>query len=321
MQTILPIAILGILLSLQWTYRLVKMFFIMPPATAQLLPANVICLTIPIPTRGLQRWLWSKWTPGTHIRLTIPSLGLLQPHPFTIASNPSEQKIQIYVQARNGLTRRLHERTAAAMIKGSSLSLKVNCEGMYTSHIPCFGKFDVVLLIASGIGVTFTIAILKDVVQKVKMIRAQEGDSRCKRIGFVWIVKHRGYISPLVVLMVVEFSWFTKELAEILEESYGFVAMRLYVTQDSTQPVEMGEVSNLGVNVEVPKTLKPYLRNGRPNLAGLVEQAADEAMAMGRLAIASCGTRTVNADVKNATATMYKRGIQDIYCHAEEFDY
>ena len=192
MQTILPIAILSILLSLQWTFRLVKMFLAMPPATAQLLPANVICLTIPLPTHGLQRWLWSKWTPGTHVRLTIPSLGLLQPHPFSIASNPSDEKIQIYVHARDGFTRRLHERTAAAMIKGSSLSIKVNCEGMYTSHIPCFGKFDVVLLMASGIGVTFTIAILKDVVQKVKMIRAQEGDSRCKRIGFVWIVKRRG---------------------------------------------------------------------------------------------------------------------------------
>jgi Ferric reductase NAD binding domain len=124
-----------------------------------------------------------------------------------------------------------------------------------------------------------------------------------------------------MVLMVVELSWFTKELAEILEEAYGFVAMRLYVTQDSTQAVELGEVNNLGVNVDVPKPLKPYLRNGRPNLPGLVEQAADEAMCMGRLAIASCGTRTVNAEIKNATAKMYKRGIQDIYCHAEEFDY
>lgn len=191
MQTMLPIAILAILLCLQWVFRLVKMFLSMPSATAQLLPASVIRLTIPIPTSGLQRYIWSKWTPASHLRLTIPSLGFLQPHPFTIASLPSEEKIQLYVHGREGFTRRLHERTAAAMVKGSSLSIKVNCEGMYTSHLPCFGKFDVVLLIASGIGVTFTIAILKDIVQKVKIIRAQEGDYRCKRIGFVWVVKHQ----------------------------------------------------------------------------------------------------------------------------------
>jgi len=124
-----------------------------------------------------------------------------------------------------------------------------------------------------------------------------------------------------MVLIVVELSWFTKELAEILDEAYGFVAMRLYVTQEPSQLAESGQVNNLGVNVEIPKTLKPYLRNGRPNLPGLVEQAADEAIYMGRLAIATCGTRAVNAEVKNATVKMYKRGIQDIYCHAEEFDY
>ena len=322
MQTMLPIAIIAILLCLQWIFRLVKMFLPIPSATAQLLPSNVICLTIPLPPAGIQRYLWSKWTPGAHLRLTIPSLGLLQPHPFTIASLPSEQKIQLYVQAQKGFTRRLHERTAAAMIKGSSLSVKVNFEGMYTSHIPCFGKFDVLLLISSGIGVTFTMAILKDVVQKVKMIRAQEGDCRCKRIGFVWTVKRRGEISDSGArLIVVELSWFTKGLSEILEQSYGFVAVRIYVTQETNESVERGEVSNLGVAVDVPENIKPYLRIGRPNLPGLVEQAADEAICMGRLGIATCGTRSVNAEVKNMTVKMYQRGIQDIYCHAEEFDY
>jgi len=322
MQTMLPIAILAILLCLQWIFRLIKMFLPMPSATAQLLPSNVICLTIPIPTARIQKYLWSKWTPGAHLRLTIPSLGLLQPHPFTIASLPSEQKIELYVQARQGFTRRLHERTAAAMIKGSSLSVKVNFEGIYTPHIPCFGKFDVLLLISSGIGVTFTMAILKDVVQKVKMIQAQDGDCRCKRIGFVWTVKHRGEISNSGTrLTEVELSWFMKGLSEILEQSYGFVAMRIYVTQETNELVELGEVSNLGVAVDIPEKIKPYLRKGRPNLPGLVEQAADEAMCLGRLGIATCGTRSVNAEVKNTTVKMYQRGIQDIYCHAEEFDY
>lgn len=321
MQNMLPIAILAILLCIQWIFRTVKMFLVMPSATAQLLPSAIICLTIPIPANGIQRFLWSKWTPGSHIRITIPSLGFLQPHPFTIASIPLEQKIQLYIHSKEGFTRRLHERTAAAMIKGSSLSIKVNCEGMYTSHMPCFGKFDVVLLISCGIGITFTVAILKDIVQKVKMIRAQEGDARCKRIGFVWVVKHRGDIRGWHYLTVVELSWFAKELSEILDQSYGLVAIRLYITQEPNDRVESGEVNNLGVTVDIPRNIQPYLRNGRPNLPGLVEQAADEALLLGRLAIATCGSRSINAEIKNATGKMYQRGIQDIYCHAEEFDY
>jgi len=49
-----------------------------------------------------------------------------------------------------------------------------------------------VLLISSGVGVAFTIAILKDIIERVKVIQQSDGNCRCKRIGFIWIVKHQG---------------------------------------------------------------------------------------------------------------------------------
>jgi Ferric reductase NAD binding domain len=123
--------------------------------------------------------------------------------------------------------------------------------------------------------------------------------------------------------MKVELSWFSRELAEVMDQAYGLVAMRLYVTRDDT-PTPTQEKILVPIeesNFELPNNLVPFLRYSRPNLQGLVEQAADEALIMGRLGIATCGNRGLVTDVKNAAARNLKGSMPDIYCHAEEFDY
>ena len=52
-----------------------------------------------------------------------------------------------------------------------------------------------------------------------------------------------------------------------------------------------------------------------------MEQAADEALIMGRLGVGVCGNRDLVTEVKNAVAKNIRRDIPDIYCHAEEFEY
>jgi NAD(P)H-flavin reductase len=168
------------------------MFLPIPKATAQILPGKVTRLTIPLPTNLVARYLWNSWSPGSHLRITIPAIGLLQPHPFTIASLPSDKELRLYIRSRAGFSQLLYEKTAGSMIAGQPPSLKINFEGLYRATVPSFAKFDVVLMISSGIGITFCITILKDIVQKVKEIQARDGHCRCKRIGFVWVVKHRG---------------------------------------------------------------------------------------------------------------------------------
>jgi len=168
------------------------MFLPVPKATPQILPGKVIRLTIPLPTNPIASYLWKTWVPGSHIRITIPVIGLLQPHPFTIASLPSDKEIRLYIRSRGGFSQLLYEKTAGSIVAGQQLSLKINSEGIYRAKFPSFAKFDVVLLISSGIGITFCITILREIVQKVKEIQARDGTCRCKRIGFVWVVKHRG---------------------------------------------------------------------------------------------------------------------------------
>ena len=115
----------------------------------------------------------------------------------------------------------------------------------------------------------------------------------------------------------MELTWFAKELSEIMEQAFGLVALRLYVTQD--EPPPPGTPANEKED-GIPSNVVPFLRSGRPNLTGLVEQAVDEAVNMGRLGVATCGTRGVNIEVKDACRTNLSKDMQGIYCHAEEFD-
>ena len=128
----------------------------------------------------------------------------------------------------------------------------------------------------------------------------------------------------MVKLMVVELSWFASELSEIMQQAYGLVAMRFYVTKDEAKvdvtPADGEEEKSLESKI-VPNNLVPFLRNGRPSLIGLVEQAVDEGKAMGRVGIATCGSRGVNTEVKNTVARNLSKDMPDIYCHSEEFGY
>lgn len=97
------------------------------------------------------------------------------------------------------------------------------------------------------------------------------------------------------------------------------VAMRLYITSGAPDSVD-GDVKDPSL-VTLPTNLTPFLRYARPNVQGLVEQAADEAMALGRLGVGTCGSRDMVTDVKNAVVGNLRKDLQDIYCHAEEFEF
>src|SRR6202022_507407 len=88
-----------VVLAVDWLPRFVKMCLPMPTAETKVFPGNLVRLTIPRPTNFLARLLWNKWTPGQHARITIPAIGLLQPHPFTIASIPEDGGIQLFIRA------------------------------------------------------------------------------------------------------------------------------------------------------------------------------------------------------------------------------
>ncbi|KUM58957.1 hypothetical protein ACN42_g8186 [Penicillium freii] len=162
------------------------------------LPGNVTCVTIENP--GI------RWQPGQHVFLTCHSVVPLQCHPFTIASIPEDNKMKFFIRAENGGTRRFFRyasKSDSLLGNGQVMSGKtVLIEGPYGSIRP-LRQFDSVILLAGGMGATFTIPLLRDIVSAWKM---DSNDSKqmpaqiarltaTRRLRFVWVVKSRSQLT------------------------------------------------------------------------------------------------------------------------------
>jgi hypothetical protein len=111
-----------------------------------------------------------------------------------------------------------------------------------------------------------------------------------------------------------------------MAQAYGLAAMRFYVTREEAKKESSDQSAESPASGEakefpVPDNLNPFVRFGRPALQGLVEQAVDEGAMIGRVGIATCGSRGVNTDVKNAVVKSLRKDMPDVYCHSEDFGY
>ncbi|PWY75826.1 metalloreductase [Aspergillus eucalypticola CBS 122712] len=173
-------------------------------ATFTPLPGNVTRIAIENPGVG--------WKPGQHVFLTCHSIVPLQSHPFTIASIPEDNKMVMYVRAEKGGTRRFfryasknHQVLGASDQVAVKQARTVFIEGPYGQMRP-LKQFDSVILLAGGMGATFTVPCLRDIVAKWKA----ESTARLaatKRVRFVWVIKSR-----------TQLSWFDRQLQEVLRD-------------------------------------------------------------------------------------------------------
>lgn len=169
-------------------------------ATLTPLPGNVTRLTIPSPV--------VRWMPGQHMFVSCHSLVPLQAHPFTASSLPSDGKLEFLIQAQKGGTRRVHRWASKNHLisnsnpNSSSLSKYVGLEGPYGSHRPLH-QFDSVLLFAGSTGATFTVPLMRDLVQRW----IHDTPIVTRHVKFVWIVKARNRLC-----------WFEDVLNRALED-------------------------------------------------------------------------------------------------------
>ncbi|KAF5014942.1 hypothetical protein F66182_13900, partial [Fusarium sp. NRRL 66182] len=178
-----------------------------------------------------------NWKPGQHVFLSCHSVVPLQSHPFTVMSLPSDNKIEFLVRAEKGGTRRFFQfATKRGALLGETQSSDnrkrtVFIEGPYGSLRP-LRQFDSVILLAGGMGCTYTLPLMRDIVQAWK----QEPQSSMrlaatKRIRFVWVIKSRSQLS-----------WVESELQSVLQDLQNLrqqhphvdkeIEMSIYLTCD-----------------------------------------------------------------------------------------
>ncbi len=160
------------------------------------------------------------WKPGQHVFLSCHSLLPLQSHPFTIASLPSDGKLEFLIKAHGGGTKEFFTHASKSdglpltnQNPGSTIK-KIGIEGPY-GRMRNLRQFDSVVFFAGSTGATFTVPHLRYIVQSwlldkaVSPRRSFTGEEALtRRIRFIWVVKSRNQLD-----------WFKMQLCQVINDT------------------------------------------------------------------------------------------------------
>jgi NAD(P)H-flavin reductase len=150
------------------------------------------------------------WKAGQHVFLTCHSIIPFQSHPFTIASLPEDEKLEFFIRAEKGGTKRLfryaskNDKVLGAVDSAlAGRGRTVFVEGPYGT-LRSLRQFDSAVLLAGGMGATFTMPLLRDIASvwtKESKGEIGQGSFQAKRLAatqrirFVWVIKSRAQLS------------------------------------------------------------------------------------------------------------------------------
>ena len=178
-------------------------------ATLSPLPGGFTRITISKPA--------ISWQAGQHAFLSCHTVVPLQAHPFTIASLPSDDKMEFIVKAEKGGTKRFFKYASEHHVLPSNRGENNPCrkhvsiEGPY-GRMRSLDQFDSVVFFAGSTGSTFTIPLMRDIVYKwvhtFDLALARQVRPVTRRIRFIWVIKSRDHLQ-----------WFRSQLERALRDT------------------------------------------------------------------------------------------------------
>lgn len=187
--------------------------------SARILPCKAVELT-------LSRHSGLQYISTSVIMLKIPVISRLQWHPFSITSSSSADKdrISVMIKCQGEWTERLYNFIHASYLsKIKAVSLSAAVEGPYGPDSSYFLRYDSLLLIAGGIGVTPFFSILQEMMsQKLNCT---------PRVLLIVVVKKREDLSMLNLISPTL-------LHQSGLQSEGFLNVEAFVTQEEAPDCE-----------------------------------------------------------------------------------
>lgn len=264
-------------------------------------PASYAFLSLP---------LWhASGTRQSHLTLSTLGAGLTS-NPFTAASVHEEtNRITFIVRHRQGPV--TNELARLASLQPASASSKISINGPYgsmTSFQRLAGPyFDSILLVAGGVGATFTTALYKHIMAEKPPVN----------VRLVWAARDQN-----------EFLW---PRAEVFPDMYNNSNIDLFVTGDLKQETKNAMPAVLEASADIELSDHGKIAEGgfdsstslatfeRPDLTEIVNQVFQDSP-HGRIAVVVCGPTPMARKLRTAVGAWVNLG-RDVWFHSESFDW
>ncbi|PVI03790.1 hypothetical protein DM02DRAFT_557328 [Periconia macrospinosa] len=229
-----------------------------------------------------------SWKPGQHIRLFIPKLGALEPHPFTPATCadlsstppppnknsdvefssllnrdyiPPANEMVLMIKEHSGLTKRLRDYHAEWLsapcpnASKESSSLTAYIDGPH-GNPPAWETYENIILLATSTGVSFMLSILDYLEQ---LCFDGHTDFRTEHIRFIWTNRHiEPHFEATVEELLIKHSTLLRDSNVKVEAEFN------YSCPDSRDMITRQEISEYDPFAHLRQPHQKYFANRRP---------------------------------------------------------
>uniref|UniRef100_T1KCF3 NAD(P)H oxidase (H2O2-forming) n=1 Tax=Tetranychus urticae TaxID=32264 RepID=T1KCF3_TETUR len=248
---------------------------------------------------------------GQWVRISSVALNSNEFHPFTLASAPHEENLQLYIRAVGPFTtniRQIYDPNGLSMSPYPNIRL----DGPYGETHQDWFRFPVSVLVGGGIGVTPFASILKDVAFKASINRM----TTCKKVYFLWVTRTQKHFEWLVdILRDLE----EKDVSNLVcvhifitqfYDKFDLRTMMLYVCERHFQRVS---------NRSLFTGLKAKTQFGRPDFHQFFTSLQRLHPKVARIGVFSCGPPPMTNSVGSACERMNRQSGALFIHHSENF--
>lgn len=278
-------------------------------ATFESIPgSSLVKVTTSVPFHKIQRF---RKAPGSHIYLQIPGISRLSQdpvskeylvheflfNPFTVASVDDENgEISLVARHQSGPTTSTLKQLAAEASSDGSRHVSLAIEGPYgaVSYYPelTSGEYDRVLLVAGGVGATFT----------VPLYRALATGNSLVKVQLVWAVGNPN-----------DAAWAKDKDGKLLSDDEG-VQLFITGTKGALDPQD-GSVEL----TSIPESQESKYTRTRPDLKKIVDDVF-KAGQEDRVAVLFCGPTKMGHDLRRHVGVWVRKG-REVFWHSESFEW
>ncbi len=308
---------------------------------------NLVRIRIRIPSlskASIDNHTSKAWLSGAaqHIYLSVPFaysgisrslVAKLLTNPFTIASLPKpDNSVVLIARTSQGTTKRIATIAAGHLQDEEPKEILLSLEGPYgaSRYFPNFSKFSAVLLIAGGVGATFTVPLYRNIHSLQALKR------RPRKLHMVWAVRDEAEARWGLSEDMLENSESDSNLNHNATASQCTSSIDVYVTRTTRGAARErrgtgtshADLDDIQLSTWQPATnspaerdasiYKPLFNRGRPDLGAIVSATFSDCNFQDKMAVIVCGPHSLAHAVREQVDHWVHR--TDIFWHVEQFE-